>query len=159
MREFFQSWRRKAGCVTLAMSCVFMAGWVRGVRRVDVLHYRGKLGDIRMLSSRRGLMWISDKTTSRWEKEPPFYWEYECDKEGGAFEGMLDYVDKKFGGYFGFRYRWTQPTSTLMGSKILVIPYSSSVIPLTLLSAYLLLTKPRPATSIKTCVPSTVAGT
>ncbi len=29
MREFFKGWRRKFGCITLLMACVFMGGWVR----------------------------------------------------------------------------------------------------------------------------------
>src|SRR4051794_19488286 len=31
MRDFFKGWRRKLGCVTLVMACVFMAGWVRSI--------------------------------------------------------------------------------------------------------------------------------
>lgn len=29
MREFFRGWRRKAGCVTLVMACFTMVGWTR----------------------------------------------------------------------------------------------------------------------------------
>ena len=28
MRDFFKGWRRKAGCVTLVMACVFLESWV-----------------------------------------------------------------------------------------------------------------------------------
>ena len=28
MREFFKGWKRKCGCMTLVMATVFMAGWV-----------------------------------------------------------------------------------------------------------------------------------
>lgn len=126
---------------------------------MDALHYRGELGDIRLLTSRRGLMWISSRTTSPWGKEPPFDWEYESDKEGGAFEGMLDYVEKKYGGVFRICYRCSQPTSRVVGSMIVVVPYSLIVIPLTILSAYLLLSKPRVRAPKKTSDPIDANGT
>jgi hypothetical protein len=135
MGEFFLGWRRKIGVATLAIACLLMSVWVRSIRRVDVLHYRGELGDIRLVASRRGLMWISDRTISPWEKEPPFYWEYESDKDGGAFEGMLDYVHKKYSRVFGICYRHSQPTSRVLGTTILAVPYWIFVTPMTLLSA------------------------
>ena len=32
MGDFFHGWRRKIGCVTLVMACVFMSGWVSSIR-------------------------------------------------------------------------------------------------------------------------------
>lgn len=29
MKEFFHSWQRKAGCITLVMACVLMGMWIR----------------------------------------------------------------------------------------------------------------------------------
>ena len=31
MSDFFRGWRRRAGCVTLVMACVFAAAWLRSV--------------------------------------------------------------------------------------------------------------------------------
>src|SRR5947209_2489025 len=37
MNNFFHGWRRRAGCVTLVMACVFMAGWVRSFKTADLV--------------------------------------------------------------------------------------------------------------------------
>lgn len=37
MREFFRGWRRKAGCVTPLMACVFAAGCFRIQTKFDLL--------------------------------------------------------------------------------------------------------------------------
>jgi len=37
MAEFFKGWRRKVGCVTLVMACVFTAGWFRSLSHEDEL--------------------------------------------------------------------------------------------------------------------------
>ena len=35
MDEYFRNWRRKVGVFTLAMACVFVAGWVRSLSSQD----------------------------------------------------------------------------------------------------------------------------
>ena len=35
MREFFKPWRRKFGCVTLAIACVCASGWMRGLNGIE----------------------------------------------------------------------------------------------------------------------------
>ena len=40
MKDFFRGWRRKAGCVTLVMACVFMAGWIRTLTTYEELSFR-----------------------------------------------------------------------------------------------------------------------
>lgn len=37
MREVFKGWRRKVGCVTLVMACVFAAGWLRSLHSREFL--------------------------------------------------------------------------------------------------------------------------
>lgn len=37
MREFFSGWKRKMGCLTLLIACLFAAAWVRSQRTVDVI--------------------------------------------------------------------------------------------------------------------------
>lgn len=43
MRDFFESWRRKVGCATLVMACVFAAGWLRSMSIADSLISRTSL--------------------------------------------------------------------------------------------------------------------
>jgi len=39
MLNFFHGWKRKAGCVTLVMACVFAAWWFRSQHVVDVVGF------------------------------------------------------------------------------------------------------------------------
>jgi hypothetical protein len=55
MGEFFRSWHRKVGCVTLVMACLFTAGWIRSneYREIVVLKRRNITSQI---ESRRGFL-------------------------------------------------------------------------------------------------------
>lgn len=35
MRQFFRGWKRKLGCVTLALACLFLVGWVRSISHIE----------------------------------------------------------------------------------------------------------------------------
>ena len=52
MGEFFKGWRRKVGCVTLVMACVFAAGWVRSLAIFDVVSFNQKDATHRVISTR-----------------------------------------------------------------------------------------------------------
>jgi hypothetical protein len=125
MGEFFKPWRRKIGCVTLVMALVFMLGWVRSLVVQD---------DI----------WIVVEDGTRYGLK--------------SWEGGIEYLKMDIGNsfpHFGRRAivfrkkRATQPLWILRDSmlandtRVLVnwvgFPYWSIVIPLTLLSAYLIL--------------------
>lgn len=126
MREFFRGWKRKVGCVTLVFACLFSAGWVRSKTVTDVFH----LDSARLLSMDGSLLieegdfafGLPRWTCSRWESLSEtfrivFEWEWHFLGLGkGAFGDDPPY--------------W-------------FVPYWSVVTPLTLLSAWLLLSKPR----------------
>lgn len=51
MHEFFRGWKRKTGCVTLAMACVLTVGWIRSYDTEDVItvfgsQIRSRLGKV-----------------------------------------------------------------------------------------------------------------
>jgi len=127
MGEFFKGWRRKAGCVTLVMACVFMAIWLRTFAATDTIIV-GQVG----ISSVDGVLAVvtnDEIPTPRWESADAI----RLDSDRVRFHWQL----RLFGfrrGVDGDDQAWT-------------IPYWSIVIPLTLLSAYLLLTKPRQSTA------------
>jgi len=117
MGAFFKGWRRKAGSVTLVLACVFTAGWARSFDTTDYLHIDFTNPEFAVLS------------------------------QGGVFSCCI-----------AFR------SSVIANSEIILIetrsfdsdrsqfvdldyafPYWSIVVPLTLLSPYLLLAKPRVA--------------
>jgi hypothetical protein len=99
MREFFRGWKRKAGCVTLLLACVFAAGWVRSQNSIDSF----VISDFEFVSLNGridfGVLW---RRVSIGIGEFPEYHAYKC------------------------------------------VYYWSLVLPLTLLSAYLLVSKQRP---------------
>ena len=112
MREFFHGWRRKAGCVTLALACVATGLWIRSYIVFDQLVLAGNL----LISNSGCLVW----NWSGW----------------GTPE--LNLVDWYCEHASPFSEEW------YFGTDGVRMPYWAVNIPLTLLSAYLLLWKPRP---------------
>ncbi len=44
MGEFFNGWRRKIGCMTLVMACVFMARWMTTLTEsIDIVDWRSRI--------------------------------------------------------------------------------------------------------------------
>jgi hypothetical protein len=130
MHTFFYGWRRKAGCVTLVMACVLMGMWMRTTVVADYF----SAGAVAFGSARGGIYWFGSLPTQSWE------WEIISEEELRSSSGDMTLAemikdeastageDSVFYGYV--LYRWV-------------------VLPLTLLSAYLILRKPRKQSSPK----------
>jgi hypothetical protein len=139
MREFFRGWRRKVGCVTLMVACILLCGWVRSRTKTDelriyfsgmhpmVIHSTVESVAVTFPTERHlgnkpfGLWW---STTEPWpisqRERPPITWQ-----ESWEWRWLgITQIDKPY-------------------HKALAVSYWSLVIPLTLLSAYLILWKPR----------------
>ena len=176
MGEFFRGWRRKIGLLTLLMACVFAAGWVRSQYKCDnfvrrnaqwrdcIVSVDGRLmlhrtvplnegpGYIRLFGNE--FEWTSRDVSSvaGFEldadgKRPPF----------NAFD-RLDHVLWRLD-WAGFTFGASLKKPSLVRRLDLVlIPYWSIVVPLTLLSAFLLLWKPRKSTSKKNPEPIPLEG-
>ena len=131
MHSFFHGWRRKAGVVTLGLALVLMAGWIRSTHFQDcVVPPRWTNLDVCFISEEQAIacqtlgrarfyplgapLWQANYLVPHRPSEIAWQWELG-----------------------GFRY--------LCNSDIrcVVAPYWSLAIPLTLLSAYLILWKPR----------------
>lgn len=137
MRDFFKGWRRKAGVATLALACVFTVWWVRSLSVQDNIWIR--LGDLNttMFSSVGGhFAWVR-------------YFLHDDNDAIGFFQwNTLE--GSKFSDYFEWSpvVQWSHPLFTYLeyeNSVVCVVPAWCIVLPLTLLSAYMLLSKPRPA--------------
>jgi hypothetical protein len=132
MREFFRGWRRKAGVITLILACVVVAANVRSFVVSDSIHIR--LGIGRSLYADSGVgCWTINLSISPYQALHTPLW-MTLDPSG---VGFVDW-DWKWGD-FGYNHYQEEKIDivTLMG------PYWSLVLPLTLLSAYLILWKPR----------------
>lgn len=134
MIVYLKPLRRKFGVVTLALACLFTAGWVRSCFIGDDCGIR--TGKSRMEwfgSCDQYLLWghiqSENDETRRW------YYSFRATKFG---DPPADFQWRWHCGDFGFA------ESSNLGAKFLLFPYWSIVVPLTLLSAWLLLSKPRP---------------
>jgi hypothetical protein len=146
MGELFRRWRRKTGCMTLVLACVAMGGWVRSQNHLD--HVSLNLDDetihafnstpfgIEWMKQRStGVQWFTGRIRASSNRSTP-------EKYDRIFESLFSASD-----LCGFR------VGIGKDARILVVPYWFIVLPLTLLSAWLLLSKPR--TAIK---PASIAG-
>lgn len=145
MPTYFTPLRRKIGVVTLVMALVFTVGWIRSLGGEE--HFCCHFG--------KGTYWnfMSDNGSIRWtmadasseSKLVPFH--------AGWFRKPYDQVTTVIAGieeminpnpwereWCGFG---VYETSSPLLVKAWKFPYWSIVIPLTLLSAWLLLSKPR----------------
>ena len=68
MGEFFQGWRRKAGCLTLALACVLTVAWMRS----RVVDDRLQLASQTLISSAGSIAWLSDPSGDviDWSSDP-----------------------------------------------------------------------------------------
>ena len=118
MKEFFHGWRRKTGIITLVMACLFATVWVRSLFIEDVVIFLDGFRHHTLISLSGNVYWDS-------EAESTF--------DPGRFTW--------------FTYDLRNPTmlaSSLESvEEAFRIPYWSITVPLTVLSAYLLLSKPR----------------
>lgn len=145
--EFFEGWRRKAGIATLFISCMFAAVWVRSTILEDEFHFKSPLGvtDIVVTSANEGLVFA--------------YWSWKLESHISRRVTWYSLVKIKFPFRKAFFVRndpnkWAfdflgfyvgRSPSSVCEQGILIVPYYAIVIPLTLLAAVLLLTKPRPS--------------
>jgi len=158
MSEFFKPWWRKAGVVTLVMACVFMLGWVRSLSFVDLVVLPGKIfpkgnSIFSCASTDRGVefqrLW-GDSDTSNfggvWKSFP-----HDAHQRAHRHDGYISEFNRGWGGFLIDEGRWGQPTTHRL--RVWVVPYWFITIPLTVISAFLLLSKPRNSTPKKITEP------
>jgi len=141
MGEFFKGWRRNAGGVLLVLACVFMVGWVRSGFHGDVLQVRLPSGTIVSVESGdypRALPIFIDRRTM-----------------AGDLSQSKSQLEWDISSAPEMRF----PAVSLgIAINQWFLPYWSVVIPLTLLSTYLLLINPRIAMPKKAVEPTTAEG-
>ena len=131
MLSFFHGWRRKAGCVTLVMACMVFGGWMRSRIACDAAEFTIGHRRHRIMSTANCVSW------------------YSCDEHGVSMSQRRWWSSVVFKeprrndqDYWKARIA-DQVWHTHKGFAAWTVKYSSLAIPLTLLSAYLLLWKPR----------------
>lgn len=156
-------WGRRMGIVTLVLALLFVIGWIRSLVTRDVLHIR-KLNPIIYMASVNGVMCLerssqiiqkgqiapastqvaNDESRKYWEPwEIRWNWRRECCGflvGSGVLSLPLDKIPPR-------ERRWV--TDKAIKDRLVevwIVPYWAITIPLTLFSAFLLLTKPRKTT-------------
>ena len=156
MDDYFKSWRRKIGVVTLAMAFVFMAGWSRSClfRDAVTIYTKHTVEDVLSLD---GVLYLGHVTringvlavNVKWKVESEFAVRF---RPIGQRQDLYDtekmewpHVSRSFLYKLNNMRMAPRMDSNGMTFKFdqLIIPYWSAVFPLTLISAYLLLSKPR----------------
>ncbi len=135
MWEFFRGWRRKIGVVTLVIAYMFAAGWVRSLFIEDTLVFTDG-SQHQTLSSLYGKVYWDSKI--EWTFDPGWFTWFTTDLR----------------------------VSTLLAASLAswetgesyCIPYWSIVLPLALLSLWLLLFKSRQSNQKKITEPTAIEG-
>lgn len=146
MNGYFRPLRRRLGVFTLAMACVLAVVWLLGRDRVDfvTLNFLGHrwnvvtgCGSVQIVSG-----WLSSQSVEYIGLNPP-----------EAITQTLVISQQPLND-MAFRMSWLKWTATIVlirttldnvhGNVVTPVPYWSIVIPLTMLSVYMLLSKPRP---------------
>jgi hypothetical protein len=149
MREFFRGWRRKVGTVTLGMALGFSGLWVRSLSVRDIAAWKHIHAEFRIRSFEGTLGWqrLAPPSSNTWTG-----WQSQTNFKGDFFDPW-----STFEGFDVILWRWDwlgfslgsalldEPEVPRINPEIVVfiVPYWSIVIPLALLAAYLLLSKPR----------------
>ena len=140
--EFFRGWRRKAGCVSLVLACVFAAAWIRSCNSLDYLYLRGMTNKWE---------WVLISGGQKFYVLPAMDLGTVTNAGRTQDEAKIYLLNRPF--YLGGRYflhsmtaKHVQGIFASMDAPVPIlsmIPYWIVVAPLTLASAYLLLVKPR----------------
>jgi hypothetical protein len=153
MREFFYGWRRKVGGVTLAMACVMMGLWARSHVVKDNYSFGSGNGDDRefqfFASSNTGFVWARESVPdgSRFQYSPGWDSRRYRDNESANFidrlqPSLIEWRWRRFGFECG-QYQHFDIEKITPKVSYWIVPYWSVILPLTLLSAYLILRTPR----------------
>lgn len=151
MPSYFKPWRRKLGVLTLAMACVFAAGWVRSHAVSDRISIQiDDLGYCFFASSQGYVSWRRTYGGPHDFPVKRIAWQTFADHKG-VWQPAGDLGDAKvawrwqaFG--FDFGKCGFHSVASYFTYNFAFVPYWSIVIPLTVLSGYLLLSKPRQST-------------
>ena len=162
MGEFFKPWRRKAGLLTLVMALMLMAGWVRSPFVTDMIAYSKEVNSVDYwFSADSRLGWfglridpkrcLASNSTETFKGPAIPSWYTTLTSQNRQTYAFLRSEWRWFGfdvgkEEAGFAFDWVFYRT---------VPYWSVVVPLTVISAWLLLSKPRPSNQKK--IPEPIA--
>lgn len=142
MKDFFNGWRRKAGCVVLVLAIVLWCVWVRSLTGLDVTVFNNATMALASTPNTMGLITVNEGETvgiSYFYENPQFYenteWSWRC--YGFGVGQLKRAVLMAHIAADGTIVRHDIPPAIF--ANLYMIPYWSVVLPLTFASGYLLL--------------------
>lgn len=151
MQDFFNGWRRKAGMATLGLACILTCGWLRSFYASDWILFPtgdGTGGSGHLLLSAEGSFFcglnVYPYSNIRWKS---IHWQSDqADEYLPTLEAMEPtWYLHSCGFNVGRAELLFPPDFHVEVDVFCLMPYWSIVLPLTLLSAWLLLSKPQKA--------------
>jgi len=172
MGDYFKLWRRKVGVVTLVMACVFTAVWIRSINRRETAAFSVRNNMRFQIFSQNGNVKIriivSDFPVRDFFGQldkvillKPFFTSGVTREHAVPIDEKMLIRDSSRWNLTGYGFVVANFKQEILSVRVSVwiVPYWLLVIPLTLVSAYLLLSKPRKSTSKKITEPITTEGT
>lgn len=168
MRESFRGWRRQSGVVTLVWAVLLVAIWMRSLQTITTVVFIPDEGPRHVFSaSPQGLTWLSRQGSGQYVHGVEFLnleWHFTPvdddqpdpnDIEGCHASWNWNHCGFQFGkSLLGSGEPGEHHLSLILGTiRIWRIPHWAAVLPVTLLSAWLLLSRPRPTTLKETSEP------
>ena len=154
MREFFKGWRRKVGCVTLVMAVGVATAWIRSGPISDRIGWWTERSDHQLYSSLGHFIWSSnhyDKPIDPRTRNPGSWRQYTGPNRPRVTDHTTNIGRKWSFSFSTFKFRKTLVNG--ITKYWLIIPYRLVAIPLTMLSAYLILWNPTTKTGIDAELP------
>jgi hypothetical protein len=158
MGGYFKPMRRRFGVLTLGLACLLMLGWIRSQIYTDSLTIHSKPRTFWLDSDQFGIEFVISHTVAhpsmKYMDDNPVIWSSREHSQETltSTPTMLEVVhlDPHFsfsGVHFG-QYDFHSGSDINSLGTIIIIPYWVVIIPLTLLSAYLLLSNVLPLTFV-----------
>ena len=156
MNGYFKPLRRKIGVLTLFMACIFFAGWIRSRVVADVILFqhprdRWSVASVNNNTSFHYYQWsaLSLAGEESGPSDPGWRYHHSTDLSRATkkWSNVIRSEQDRVWSFAGMTY--AVRTAEEMGGiyqyiiTIVIVPYWLFVVPLTLLSAWLLLGKPR----------------
>ena len=141
MWDFFRGWKRKVGVVTLFLACSLSAAWVRSSFLQESLNLPiGERSSVQIVSQCQSLNLFAIRAHLA---DPQLHI---IDYSGEKLYDTVPHVQlggMRFSGPKGYFHLQFQMDAQTWSVMLITLPYWMLVLPLTLLSAYLLLKKSR----------------
>ena len=142
MRDLFRGWKRKLGCATLVLACLIAVGWVRKLLAADEICFRVAPETLIVLGANHEVLNVAVTFVDHAVAEAVPVWStYPANPDELSIFDDDRIVWRWKAAPFGWGY--TSDGRFNIHSQFVCFPHWSLVLPLTLISGWLLLSEPK----------------